>query len=394
MFRQTSTSAALPRSEGRIRDEQWWSSVRERIHRSHIPGLDGIRAVAVFLVIGYHFGLEWIDGAMGVTMFFGLSGFLITWLLLKEHESAHVINLKAFYCRRTFRIFPAFYAFWLFTGAVYLLRGHDLEWGVRISSAFYASNYYLGLTQGGRDSVLNHTWSLAVEEQFYVLWPMVVVLARGNTQRLTKVLSAIIVTIWMWRPLLYLGYHVDASYIYHAFDTRADALMVGCLLAVVLRRGVLIAPLRRLCSHVLAPFVSLALLAASSYLTWSDPSGRYSFTIGYALEPLVIAVFIVQMIALTKERTWRWFEHPVMLYLGRISYSLYLYQQITLFTARRMTESVPVAIQLAFAIAVTAAFASVSYVVIEKPFLAVGRKLILRMKHPLAADQRPAAAHA
>jgi peptidoglycan/LPS O-acetylase OafA/YrhL len=332
----------------------------------------------VFLVIFYHFGLEWANGAIGVTIFFVLSGFLITWLLLKEQDGTHAINLRAFYCRRTFRIVPAFYVLWLFTGAVYLLRGHDLEWGVRISSALYVSNYYLGLARTGADTVLGHSWSLAVEEQFYLLWPMVLVWAAGNTQRLIKVLSTIIVAIWIWRPLLYVVFHVSQSYIYRAFDTRADALMVGCMLAVLLRRGLLIELFSRLCSHVLSPLISVALLIVSSWIAMHDSSGVYRFTVGYALEPVIIAFFLVQMITLSAERIWGWFEHSALAYLGRISYSLYLYQQITLYSARRLTANYPVVVQLVFGVAATVAFATASYVIIERPFLALGRKFLAR----------------
>src|SRR5258708_39435641 len=113
-----------------------------KLSRSYIPALDGLRAVAVFLVILSHFGLELVPGSHGVMIFFVLSGFLITWLLLKENDSKGTISLSSFYKRRTLRIFPAFYVYWLMMVALLVSTGRSVLWPHAWSALFYGSNYY------------------------------------------------------------------------------------------------------------------------------------------------------------------------------------------------------------------------------------------------------------
>src|SRR4051794_39304101 len=109
-------------------DQQFWTSLHEMLFRPNIPALDSIRALAVLLVIAYHFGVPYMNGALGVEMFFVLSGFLITWLLLREFARTGGISLSAFYLRRTLRIFPAFYAFFIIAAGVEVVRHRPLPW--------------------------------------------------------------------------------------------------------------------------------------------------------------------------------------------------------------------------------------------------------------------------
>src|SRR5262245_22242535 len=150
--------------------EAFVSDLQAKLSRSHIPALDGFRAIAVLLVIFYHFGFEKVPGGSGVTMFFVLSGFLITWLLLKEHEKNGKISLKGFYRRRILRIFPAFYAYWLGLVFLLLITGKSILWPHAIASFVYLTNYYNAIL-GDPNTGFSHTWSLAIEEQFYLLWP-------------------------------------------------------------------------------------------------------------------------------------------------------------------------------------------------------------------------------
>ncbi|HSR06312.1 MAG TPA: acyltransferase, partial [Bryobacteraceae bacterium] len=96
-------------------------ALRANLAKRHMPSLDGLRAIAAFLVVFYHAGVAWSPGGLGVLTFFVLSGFLITWLLLKEEEQSGTISLKSFYIRRSLRIFPAFYAYWFLVSAALLL---------------------------------------------------------------------------------------------------------------------------------------------------------------------------------------------------------------------------------------------------------------------------------
>ena len=127
------TSAALP------------ISLTAALKRPSLPSLDGLRAVAVFIVVLYHFGLTAVNGGQGVLIFFVISGFLITWLLLKEEEKWGSVSLKLFYLRRTLRIFPAFYAYWILVVVGFGLLGKHVHPVQATAAFFYVNNYYQGI---------------------------------------------------------------------------------------------------------------------------------------------------------------------------------------------------------------------------------------------------------
>ena len=209
------------------------ASLAQGLDRSHLPSLDGLRAIAAFLVVLYHCFLPALPGGMGVLAFFVLSGFLITWLLLKEEERYGKVSLKLFYVRRSLRIFPAFYAYWLLLMGAHVIARKQIAMGQAIASLFYVGNYYQAIV-GDPQTGLSHTWSLGVEEQFYLLWPITFLWLKGNGRRVRFLLWSI-AGVWLYRELLVLVIHAPQQYIYEAFDTRADHLMIGCLLAVALR---------------------------------------------------------------------------------------------------------------------------------------------------------------
>lgn len=358
------------------------ADLQEKLHKSHIPALDGLRAIAVFLVIFYHFGFSRVPGGRGVTAFFVLSGLLITWLLLKENDKTGTISISSFYIRRVRRILPAFYCYCAVLIGLLLLKNHDIPWPHAWSSIFHTSNYYIALS-GDPGNGFSHTWSLAIEEQFYILWPLAFLIWRKNPVRLTLYLVGIIGAVWLYRALLVFLFNVDQAYIYAAFDTRLDHLMVGCLLAVSLKRGLLRSFWKAVCSRVYLPLMTVVLLTASIFLgeLFYD---RYRDVFGFAVEPILFAVLVVQLVSLSSSWLWKWLEWPVLRYLGRISYSLYLYQQITLYPVRKVLASQPVILQLAAAIIFTVIVASASYYFVERPFLNL-KKLWSNHRRPLVA---------
>ncbi|MCB1182871.1 acyltransferase [bacterium] len=339
----------------------------ERLERRVIPGLDGVRALAVLLVMGHHFGFAWINGSLGVMMFFVLSGFLISRILLREHAGTGGVSLGRFYRRRALRIFPAFYAFWVVMIVVPFVRGHVIDWGAALSSFLYVSNYFLALFHKG-ESDFGHTWSLSIEEQFYLVWPFVFRRGMSDLARLTRWLVAAIAVVWVYRAVLLLVFHVRVEYLYRAFDTRLDHLAVGCLLAVLLERGVLAGFIGFVCRRAWYPAVTLGLILTLQSL---HHQYLYVYVIGYAVEPLLIATFLVQLVCWTSAPGWRAFEHPVARYLGRISYPLYLWQQVVLFSVSRILTPYPIPTVVRFALAVgaTVVAATISWNLVEKPFL-------------------------
>ena len=184
-----------------------WAIV-ERMVLRRWPALDGIRGIAILLVVASHFGLGGTGGMVGVTLFFVLSGFLITYLLLDEREQTGRIDLKSFYGRRALRLLPAL-GFYLVGMAmlIWLLRLAIPIWDTTWPTALYLANYVQVL--GGDLFANRHTWSLAVEEHFYLIWPLLVIL--GVTKKVKMLAVAVRVARLLatrrWQPKCRLGVH-------------------------------------------------------------------------------------------------------------------------------------------------------------------------------------------
>jgi peptidoglycan/LPS O-acetylase OafA/YrhL len=331
-----------------------------------IPALDGIRAISVWFVILFHSGFAKAPAGLGVLAFFVLSGFLITWLLLKEHGDTGTISLTGFYKRRSKRIFPAFYVYWLVCAFLLIMSGHKLDWPHSVSSLLYVSNYYQGLFRPA-DSFVSHSWSLSVEEQFYLLWPLMFCLGRKNISRLAKLVALAILVVWGYRIFLAVGGHADQGYIYRAFETRIDHLLVGCLTAILVKEGVI----QRYGSWLYARWYCLlppaALLALSTVFTeWSH---FYRSVAGFIIEPLLVAVVMIQLIVLSGHKAWSWIESRPFRYCGLISYSLYLWHPFVIHSVMRRLEDVWAPLRVLAAFAATILAASASYFLIERLFL-------------------------
>lgn len=205
-----------------------------------IASLDGIRAVSIALVFLGHAGLSTlIPGGFGVTVFFFLSGFLITTLLIREHDQHGHVAIGAFYLRRVVRLGPPILITLAAATALALagLADGDLSPAAFLSQLFFLYNYY-GLTAGAQTSVegLGVLWSLSVEEHFYLLWPVAfIAIARGRLGLRSVVAVLAVILLWRGVRVAVLGH--DEWTIYTSTDTRLDSLLYGCLLALLARRG-------------------------------------------------------------------------------------------------------------------------------------------------------------
>jgi peptidoglycan/LPS O-acetylase OafA/YrhL len=329
--------------------------------------LDGVRAVAAFLVVFYHFGIPGIPGGLGVLIFFVLSGFLITWLLLKESDRFGTVSLRDFYMRRCLRIFPAFYCYWLLTTLLLLVFHKRVIWGQAIASLLYVSNYYQ-VFRGDPNTAYSHTWSLGIEEQFYLLWPVAFVGLRDDYNRMARCLVVIILAVWAYRAIMLFGFHAEQGYFYAAFETRADHLAIGCLLAVALRAGLY----SRLWNVVCAsPWISLALVGVLSGTNLAESllGSRYRDGVNSFLNPILVAALLVQAIAFRQHAAWSWLNAGWIRYLGRISYSIYLYQQIAVSPVSKALGAFPAVVRLTGTVTAVVLLASASYYFVERPFL-------------------------
>lgn len=352
----------------------------DRLAHDRIPVLDGVRAMAVLTVVAMHVPagpLHRLPGLLALTQFFVLSGFLITWLLLKEWDAAGTVSLRAFWLRRALRIVPAYAVFLLAWYVGHTLAGRPPRGWEVAAGATWTVNYAQAF--GHRVTGLEHGWSLAVEEQFYLLWPplLVFLLARGGRRRAASVLAGLIVAVFAWRTYLVLVRGVPVAYAYDAFDTRFDALALGCLVAVLSRGrrfGRLAAAVSR---RAWMPFVTLAVV-----LAWQLAPLRPRFGPGFTLDALLQSVLLVQLVILAETRAWRPLTWKPVRFLGRISYPLYLYHPGALAIAASLT-TLPVAVRVALGLALSGAAGCASWFLVETPFL--------RLKDRLSRA-RPAAA--
>ena len=205
-----------------------------------IPALNGIRALSVLLVVISHSGFgDIIPGGFGVTVFFFLSGYLITTLFINEIKQAGTINIKNFFIRRLVRLYPPFFISLIaaYSLSYFNVIGGQSTWVGAISQVFYFANYLniffdgIHLTPSGTGIY----WSLAVEEHFYLVYPFVIYLfvSTSKKNQLPFLLISVVLIVLIWRYYLYNHNALFTSRILFATDTRIDSIIFGCILAIL-----------------------------------------------------------------------------------------------------------------------------------------------------------------
>jgi peptidoglycan/LPS O-acetylase OafA/YrhL len=322
-----------------------------------------LRAVAVGGVMVFHYGLlPFAFAKLGVSLFFVLSGFLITLLMVREREATGSVSLKRFYIRRALRIFPAYYVFLAVSFAWMAFQGQAVPAALVLVSVFYALNYAQAFG-AFRSTPVSHGWSLGVEEQFYLVWPAMLRAAWRRNVSVPKLILAGIILVCAWRTTLSLA-GVRSGYVYYAFDTRFDCLLMGCGLAICVRDDWVQRTARVVSANALLPIATLMLLGAIHVV----PVELWYLTVADSFEAILLAILLVQGLMLSAHPLWSWLNWPVVRYLGTISYPLYLYHQLAGNIAFEAVQSRWV-VQIASAVAMAVALAMVSYHFIERPFL-------------------------
>ena len=318
-------------AQGQPRSSEGGTPARLR----YMPGVDGLRAIAVAAVIAYHLGAGWLPGGfLGVDVFLVISGFLITSLLLAERRAEGRIDLKRFWTRRALRLLPALFLMLIVVLAVMVIV-HPGEVGrlrgAVLASLGYVANWYFAFAdvpyfeQFGRPSVLQHLWSLAVEEQFYILWPPILALGlavlrlRWLALGVLGAIAGSTVLAWvLWEPF------ADPSRIYYGTDTRAVGLLAGVLLALAwpaARKASEAGPRARAVLDV-AGAVCLAALAVG-LLTLGDLDERLYR--GGLLAVAVATAGLVGVAAHPASRLGKALGTPAMVWIGLRSYGIYLW---------------------------------------------------------------------
>jgi peptidoglycan/LPS O-acetylase OafA/YrhL len=344
----------------------------------YMPGLDALRALAVTAVFAYHaIPRDAPGGFIGVDIFFVLSGYLITSLLLREFESRGAISLRGFWLRRARRLFPAVWlliAVCLIISAVFIPDSLAATRRDALASLLYVQNWnliaesqsYFGAI--GRPPLLQHLWTLSIEEQFYLVWPLILlaVLPRLRLRGLLAVslTGALGSTLLMWA--LYAP-DKDPSRVYFGTATRAAPLLLGAALAVVWPAGRLHGRIDRSAALVLDAVGALALLALLVVIATVHDYDPALYRGGLTVIALVTAVLIAVMVH-PGARLGRWSDQRPLRWLGARSYGIYLWHwPVIVMTRPHIDVSFggwPLVILQAL---VTLALAAASYRFLEQP---------------------------
>ena len=349
--------------------------------RESIPSLNGLRAISIGLVIISHISLiNWQDkftplgldmrtlGQLGVNVFFVISGFLITTLLLKEEQNAQTISLKNFYLRRVFRIFPVYYIMLLVYAGLQLLGLIHLNPNSWIRSILFLNDF--GPLEG-RDWPTYHTWSLSIEEQFYLFWPF---LFKAFKPLRNYIALCIICVIPAFRIYSEFG-HSNVVHVFSLFY-RVDAIMWGCFLALNYDGffSVLSRINKRFRLIQLLPFIIIYINMVLPYINFKYSSYVYHFYIAPLGGPTgtltSICICLIVIYSIKIQNIWfSVLNSGVFNYIGKLSYSIYLWQQIIFVSAvTGCLSKFPYNVVL---ILIVAAF---SYHFIEKPFLSLKKR--------------------
>ena len=351
-----------------------------KIQKVYYPSLNGLRAISITLVILNHFSIKdnifsgmenifWLkpikdlleDGQLGVTIFFVISGFLITTLMLNEQEQNNKFSIRSFYLRRIFRIFPAYYFMLLVYFALQVIGVIHLSNYSWITSITYTK--YLNWTL---DGITCHAWSLSVEENFYLFWPLIFVL--GNFFRRTTAITLVILI-----PIvrLFTSIHPVSWINELSIFTRIDSIAIGCLFAFYREKII------NIISHSWNAvfYFSVLLLLSVRYLPFVLKKINLDFllpilgTTHGTIASFLIGLIIFYSVFGPKNYWHKFLNFKLINFIGILSYSLYLWQQIFTNNTRYWVTEFP------YNLFLMASMTLFSYYVIEKPFLKLKNQL-------------------
>ncbi|MEK4198820.1 acyltransferase family protein [Cytobacillus sp. FSL K6-0265] len=359
--------------------------MKKKTHTHYITGLDGLRAIAVLAVIAYHFRFDWAEGGfLGVSLFFVLSGYLITSTLLPDQNKSMKLDLKKFWVGRARRLLPASYAM-IFITFVWVVLFHQnllsVMRGDALASLFYVSNWWFIFHEVSyfdsfaAPSPIKNLWSLAIEEQFYLLWPLVLTVLiyifknRATVSRIIF-LSALLSCLWM---SLQYDPNGDPSRVYYGTDTRSFELLIGCWLALVW-------PMKRLSAKKLSPqlkqtlnvtsigalvILLLCMFTINEYNPFLYIGGMFLIAL---LSAVVIACVCHPSSILSKWLSWK----PLR-WIGTRSYGIYLWHYpIIILTTPVDQIASPQLWRVLLQLIAIFAIAEVSYRFLEQPIRKYG----------------------
>jgi peptidoglycan/LPS O-acetylase OafA/YrhL len=328
-----------------------------------VPSLDGIRGLSVLIVVLGHSGFDaLVPGGLGVTIFFFLSGYLITTLMLAERDRAGRIIIWKFYARRMLRLMPAlFLSLAIAYGLTYagLLPGGITNTGLAAQLLYFA-NYY-GLFFDPGNTIPDGTgilWSLAVEEHFYIFYPLFMTLLLGIAFR-PRTIGALLgigcLVVLAWRIHLVQSPNFMSDRTYYASDTRIDSIIYGCMLALIVNpKG----QLHRAKTISVRQWVVLAIAAGTLLLTLLYRGPAFRETIRYSLQGLALMPLFYFAVRFSKNQPFRHLNSPFAIALGSYSYAIYLIHYVVI---KLIAANAPAIAARSFILFPTALLISIAY---------------------------------
>ncbi|WP_437435455.1 acyltransferase family protein [Fictibacillus arsenicus] len=360
-------------------DKEQRTAIEQPLKNRYITGLDGLRAIAVLAVIAYHLNFDWAAGGLlGVTVFFVLSGYLITDLLIAEFVTTNRINFKNFWIRRARRLLPAMFTMllvvitWVTIFEQSMLDRLEED---TVAAILYVSNWWyifqdLSYFESfGPPSLLTHFWSLAVEEQFYILWPLLIVLVLKLKVKEGSLFSIILLGAIASAAAMTMLYEpgTDPSRVYYGTDTRVFSLLLGASLAVIW-------PSRKLSTSLPSEirwkldFVGLFALSFIFYMFWSSDQYQEFLYQGGMVAISVASLLVVAVIVHPSSKLNTWLSFKPLRWIGVRSYGIYLWHfPVIVLTSPQWGADSPSLVRTAFQLFLILVLASLSWMFIENP---------------------------
>jgi peptidoglycan/LPS O-acetylase OafA/YrhL len=354
-------------------------SARTGIEGGRVRVIDGFRAVSIATVVLAHASATGgfpaalagllLPGSSGVAVFFVISGYLITALLLAEEARTGGVSLRNFYVRRVFRILPALLVYVAFVAAYDACRGFQISRVVYANALTFTTGVFAFPPDGW---LLQHTWSLAVEEQFYLVWPLAFVWF--SMRRRFVVAAVILVVDPVIRAAACLMHRLT---LFHSSLGWADAIMWGCFAALTAHAHPVVA--KRIVSYrpTVVRLVALAVFVTVGKLMWAGRLGSIVLPFGATLDGVTIAYLIVSYVEGPPDLAARLLARPAVVRLGVLSYSLYLWQQFfTVHEQHLHIVDLPLWKSFPWNVAASLFFAGLSYSLVEAPMLRMRRRYL------------------
>ena len=361
---------------------------------NYIPTLDGWRAVAIIVVLIAHgsdsFIRFWLSdsldapvwsyreafGLFGVKIFFALSGLLITTKLLDEELKEGKISLRSFYVRRAFRILPASLLFLVVVALLAYLEILPVSAGRWWATLIFFANY----SSSEGSWYLGHFWSLAVEEHFYFIWPVIFFLVKSNSHRLIVVLgAAIAIAVWRMADFKFGISGSSSAVFWGRTDIQADCILWGVAAALLVRskcRNISI--LKSYLEKPVVLYCLFLLLAAIVVSEWMVSLNWKLHFLFLTVKAILIPILLLSTVAQSRGWIGSVLESPVLRMIGRLSYSIYIWQQIFLVWRPSLVQGMAPWQDFPLNLVGVLIISCISYYAIERPFVKIGHRISSR----------------